>query len=395
MHVNNTLEVNQSLVQELSACPKAPAQGFVRSGGVFHAPIGSLPPACNTGEGNTKALIDYLSFTIHKEGRDAVMEVMQLLTPTGYSILSWTGLNRGLHGYTLGMIRGNIRLYFEGLPGMGIHVILSGQGVRQLETEFGFAGEAGWLKFLASLRAHGAKFSRFDIALDDYGDDGVLDMGVIEAAAKARNLVTPFHSGKKLNSEEFAFCADAEIQKGETLYFGKRKDSNMFIRIYNKGAEQLIDVHYIRVELEAKRKGAEQLITLLLEKGFEVVASVLLGYLDFKEPSAGDTNKSRWETSPWWSAFVGRVEKCRLGVARPVSRTLEQMRAWLNRQVACPLAVVVDAIEKECEVTGEKPSVARKRFIRGLIESGRERYKPKHLELLGNHSPRLSFGLGL
>jgi DNA relaxase NicK len=286
-------------------------------------------------------------------------------------------------------------VYFNGLAGMGVHVILSGQAVRQLETEFNFKGENGWLNWLGLMRSRGCRFARIDTALDDIGPDGVLNMVAIESAAKACHIVSPFHTARKLNSEEFSLThPDATTDKGETLYFGKRKDSNMFVRIYDKAAEQLLEgVHHIRVEMEAKGKGAEQFVTRLLEEGFPVVSRILLSYLDFKEPSDTDTNKSRWETSPWWSTFVGRVEKCRLGVSRPVARTLEETKAWIERQVSCSLAVVADAIRKECEVRGEKYPVVFKSYIRGLVEGGRCRYKPKHLELLGGYAPALGFGV--
>jgi DNA relaxase NicK len=224
-------------------------------------------------------------------------------------------------------------------------------------------------------------------------------MATILAATEAGHVVSPFHDYDFRTSKKGSLRGSGSGPRGETLYFGERS-SNMFVRIYNKGAQMNWfgedgDSVYTRVEMEAKRENAEQLVTQLLDHGFGVVPSLLRHYLDFKEPSEGDSNKSRWETVSWWSSFLEECEKVRLSVKKVATRTIETVKEWLYRQAAPSLALLVDAIEKECAVTGVNPRFAVKRFLWSLQHEGRGRYKAKHRVMLQKHTPSLAFGVGL
>ena len=363
---------------------------------VFRAPVGDrlaaaacLPPDSNTGVDCTKVFIDWLSFTVQTE---SVPTVVHWLTPSSASVNDWVGLHHGGLGYRSCVQRGHVRVYFDGAPGMGVHAVLSGQALRQLEQEFSLFDEASWLAWLSSLRERGCRFTRIDPAMDDKGEGAVLDMRVIEAAARERQVVSLFRTCEHRTRNAWELSGEGVAEAGETLYFGSRS-SEMFVRIYDKAAQQGEAFHHIRVEMECKGKNAEEMVTALLCGGFANVPRILLAYLDFKTPSGGDSNKRRWSTAPWWADFLDRCEKARLHVKRAAVRTVERVKAWIQKQAAQSLAVVFDAIEKECAAAGLDARAVQRRYVYSVVEEGRSRYRSKHRIMLGGYVPSLMGGL--
>lgn len=375
-----------------SSCvePSAPA--------VFRAPVGDRlaaaalsgnTPSDNMGCLNT-AFFDWLSFTVQTE---SLPTIVHWLTPPSASVNDWVGLHHGGMGYRACLQRGHMRVYYDGAEGMGIHVVLSGQAVRQLEQEFTLFTEEGWQGWLSRMVERGCRFTRVDGAMDDKGDNAVLDMRVIEAAARARHLVSPFHYCERRTRDMWELSEGGATEEGETLYFGRRT-SDMFVRIYNKAAQQGEAFHHIRVEMECKKKNAEQLVAAVIAGGFKVIPQLLRAYLEFKEPPGGsDTNKSRWRTAPWWEEFLGRCEKARFLVKRVAAQTLDTVKEWFRRQASPLMAVLMDAIEKECAAAGLDVRKAQRRFVYGLVEEGRSRYRTKHRILLSGYVPSLAGGL--
>jgi DNA relaxase NicK len=277
---------------------------------------------------------------------------------------------------------------------MGFHAVLGGQAVRQLEQEFNLFSEPAWLSWLALMRARGVRYARIDGAMDDVGPSGVLDMEVIKAAAKSKELVSLFRTCERRNREKWALSGDpAASESGETLYFGARS-SNMFVRIYNKGAQLGEAFHHIRVEMEAKERNAEEMVTRVLEHGFNVIPQLLRSYLDFKEPKE-TKNKSLWATAPWWDRFLSECGKYKLRVPRAAVRTVERVKTWIQRQAAQSMALVFDVIEKQCKASGLDVRKEQRRFINTLVEDGRSRYKSKHFLMRDGFLPSVSLERGL
>jgi phage replication initiation protein len=363
---------------------------------VFRAPVGDKlaagvgnTPANNMGCFNTP-FFDWISFTVIM---DSLPTVVHWLTPSSASVDDWVGLHHGGMGYRACLQRGHMRVYYDGADGMGVHVALSGQAVRQLEQEFGLFTEDSWQAWLSRMVERGCRFTRVDAAMDDRGDDAVLDMRVIEVAARERHLVSPFHYCERRTRDMWELGEGGATETGETLYFGRRS-SDMFVRIYNKAAQQGEAFHHIRVEMECKKRNAEQLVAAVITGGFGIIPRLLRGYLDFKQPPVGsDTNKSRWDTVAWWDVFLDRCEKARFLVKRIAGRSLDTVKEWFNRQAAPLLAVLMDAIEKECLVAGLDVRKMQRRYLYGQVEQGRSRYKTKHRVLLSAYVPSLGGGL--
>jgi phage replication initiation protein len=271
-------------------------------------------------------------------------------------------------GYRSCLFRGDVRVYHQGMIGMGVHVVISGQGCRQLEEEgvidFEPGALFGWRGMLESLLGLGANVARLDVAMDDR--EGLLRLDVIRQSVRAGACVSRFKAGTMYEK-----CSLVDgCGQGETAYFGSKK-SNMFIRIYDKAKEQLLPagVHWVRVEAQARNENAQQLAQLIVDKGLGVLAPVLNGYVRFVEPSETDSTRSRWAVCDWWSAFLGVVERMPLGVA-PVCRTLGEVADNLRRQYAPAIAMVMNS------------PIMGTRWLRETVSDGMARWRPKHFDMM-------------
>lgn len=330
---------------------------------------GLNPPTTNRGVSPTSAagpppLIDWCEYSAPPGTElDAVLP--------GSDALEWTELERGYYGYRRGRQAGQIRVYFDGAPHMGPHVVMSGQACRELEASPIFDPDGGldWPGLLRYVRAQDWHISRLDVALDDR--DGQLDMDTIAATVKAKDVTGPWQATESTNKQY-----KGKDQVEPSIYFGSRK-SDRFVRIYDKRAERLAagadpgPDPWIRVEMVLRDDHAAAVADLLLEQDGELepFREMLHQYIDFKSPVAGDSNRWRWPTVSWWAAFLGNVGKRRLGVA-PLVMTLEGLSRWVERQVAPGLAVL--ARHKAFGVVR----------LFGLMRDAEDRWKPRHRALL-------------
>ncbi len=143
----------------------------------------------------------------------------------------------------------------------------------------------------------------------------------------------------------------------------------MFVRIYNKAAEQLVEGPWVRVELQARKERARQLADTLIKNGMSCVAGVLRNYIDIKEPSLTDSNRRRWASVPYWFTFCDAAEKLCLGVA-PALKTLAEKAEHFARQYSVTAAML-----------SVVPSYGR-RFLRQVLRDGLARMKGKHVDLV-------------
>lgn len=316
----------------------------------------SKPPVSNTGvemtfESGWK--VDWLSFT-YTDPSKTLSDVISIVCPSipqpartfptscedsGQlpSIPGVVAMNRGMMGYKSGLAIGAIKILYDGNEGMGIHVAMSGDACRQIEA----MGLKDWADYLHRLFRSGCKFTRLDIAFDDFA--GYLDLDVILASARSGNVSCHFKSLAEINSWNIG-KVNSESD-GKTVYFGKRS-SDTFLRFYDKAAEQKQEgLHWVRAEIELKRRNAHSFVELLITAGFdfaEMSAGYLRGILDFKEPGE-HCERSRWKTVDWWESFLDYAEKIRLKVESVRGHTLERAKKWLYRQVSPTIAMLVKA----------------------------------------------------
>jgi phage replication initiation protein len=308
------------------------------------------PPASNTGA--QTALIDWLGVTFP----DGVMldSIYELFGKDG-----WVTLPKGAMGYRKGLIRGNVRILFDGSKDMGIHIEASGKGCRELEGD-GIVSD--WPAFISGLIEANGSFSRLDVAIDDKA--GYLDMDKVQGCIKAGCVVSRYRTAR-VNSK--SSLKDGQ-EEGRTVYFGSPASDTM-VRIYDKSAETGQEGHWIRVELQARRDRAEAMALLIgSNQSLEIIAGFLRGLVDFKVKGS-NSQRRRWDTHGWWVAFLAGVEKLRLSVA-PAVRSVEKSYAWCKRQVAPTLAMLLTAFGGDVGMLDE------------LILDGQRRMRPWHRALL-------------
>ena len=328
-----------------------------------------VPPHSNTGEPAT-ALIDALTFTFGE-----LVSVEDVKNLPAFRGMAWLPMEKGDLGYKSGWFCNGVCILHDGTPGMGTHVRMMGQACRWLE---GRAEFSGWVEFLRSILRYklpvmlpqlgeetgretslyySAKISRLDGAMDD--GTGLLNMGRIRQAISDCSISSTYRSWREL--------ADGDIKtgaiSGNTIYFGRR-DGDSLMRFYNRGAKMGLSETLIRCELELHDEQARAFCEALLggaEFG-QLLAGIIRRKLDFKEGQRPETsngrNYAKWETADWWDAFLGGVEKMKLGIA-PVVRTLQKGKAWIMRQVAPLFSTLLDLGEVQ--------------FISDIIEEGRKR----------------------
>jgi len=311
------------------------------------------------------AKIDYLEFTL---SHDRLFDLVGLI-PGGL-----TPLDRGWRGYTSSAFvaggKGRVGWHVD-RPEMGVHVSLGSQALAILAgQDERWADLPGMLQLLRE--KWGGHVTRLDVAFDDL--EGALDLGVMEDAVRAGHFTTRWKGGYK----RWGWGNQA----GDTLNFGSR-GSDAFLRAYDKRLERLANVgecdkeHWIRVELQLRRERADVVARLFQTVNDNAravlvyLAGVVRGYLEFKTPSATDSNKRRWAPAGWWLSFLGFVEKARIHVDKVV-RTIQHVMDWIGRQVAPSLALVEAAL-------GSDQGWA---FLYAMADQGRARWGPRHRAIL-------------
>lgn len=303
-------------------------------------------------EGQVSVCVDYARFTLPDSlGWKAVVDWLRL---PGFQTMP-----KSRYGYRSAEGAGHVTVLHDGNEGMGTCVDITGKGCRELEAE---GRVQDYAEFVGDVMGIGGKFSRIDFAIDDR--EGIIDLDVIQQAAEEGRLSTHFRNWRV---EEGWRVVGGGKEGGRTLYFGKRTSSVM-VRIYDKAAQEGVPGHWVRVEIEAKDERAQALVEAFHARGMQVVAEYLLALLDFKEQGEHSL-RSRWQTAAWWAALLDTTRKLRLRIAGTV-QTLEQVKRWLQKQVAPSLAILMMASG------GDLDELLR------IIEEGRYRVKPWRLARL-------------
>ena len=296
--------------------------------------VAGLPPSGNTGAVSTGCnLVDYLEVTFAVY---TVEQVMAYFSPPGADLAEWSPLPSGRHGYRQGVVRGALRVYWDGSEGMGVHVVASGDGCRQLEAEGVVQAWEGPSGFAADLLARGATVSRVDVAMDDRA--GLLTTERIEGAINEGRCVSRFHHADPRARRKLTDGS----RGGWSVYLGSGQ-SRLRVRFYDKAAEQAekgvtVEGPWMRCELQARDERGDWVLSALAGEGMVAVAGLLFNYVQFKE-AGEDSNRSRWRACEWWMDFLGHVERRRCAIAAVVP-TLERAANWFRKQIAPTFALL-------------------------------------------------------
>ncbi len=233
---------------------------------------------------------------------------------------------------------------------MGHHFRLTGKACERY-------GE-GIYELGSKVLENGGHITRLDLAIDDYG--GLLDLDQMEEAIRQGLFTSRFRSPPRIES---GIDPKTGQGVGKCIRFGRRT-SEVFLRVYDKAAEQGEDFHWIRFEIELKGEKATEAMRLIVagESIGEVALGLASNYLAFRKKT-NDLNRSRWPLAVWWQQFLGGVKKMRLGVPRPDNRNNNY--DWFLEKYPRVLAGVVDRYGPEVLVQ--------------MVERGRRSMKGKLL----------------
>lgn len=256
----------------------------------------------------------------------------------------------------------------------------SGQACRVYEQH----SRIDWRTLFALLLDNfGATFTRLDIAIDDFKQ--IYKTSTIRQAVKGKLCVTQIkHWGD--NTEGLIESGD-DFLTMDSFYIGNKRSSRYFLNIYDKkiereqsGKEVTVE-SWTRTELRLKAEYATRFATRIAE-GNESMGYYTMSFINkkiqFLKPSKVPyKNKSRSaedkeNISRWWLQFLGKCGKLNLSQKAP-DKTLEEVKDWFHKNMCSTLAMVADDSPNEFN-----------QFINETLALGREKYKPKHNDMLQN-----------
>lgn len=268
-------------------------------------------------------LIDWLSFTVK------VGNPLEAIEQVGLGKVDFVATNSGRYGYDSGYTMGGLInvFYSASRSDMGVHIEMTGQGVRKFESIMEAEGLT-WFDVFSHLQSF-VSFSRIDLALDEF--EGLVSfddvIGKIERGE---------HVGRCRAFKVIAGRDSDGNHTGTTIYMGSNK-SDVMLRVYEKNYERQqkgyeIDVAiWNRWELVLRHEKANSFVLELLGNGYnfgELFKGVLSDLIRFVEPS-NDSNKRRWAVSPWWSEFLESVEPIKLQ-GREYQPSLAKTLNWVE-----------------------------------------------------------------
>lgn len=282
-------------------------------------------------------LVDWFSFTSRINSADEIKSVLGL----SYPGVNWLEIN-GCHGFKDRYYFNGISIHYNGSEKMGLQdlvwVEFSGQGCRAFEE---FSRGCSWDELFNAIIFENEDYhlTRLDIAYDDW--EGVLDLPRMRKELDHHNVVTSF---RKTPIEYDPQGSDL------TIYFGSKK-SDMLFRCYNKAAERNrsdeLD-HWIRFEIQLRDDHAFEFLKKYIECSSlgKVFCGVVSNSVRFVIPSE-DSNKSRWKTRKWWSAFIGSAEKISLYTKKDTDYNLYKLENYVINNCGNAVSCYIDIVGED------------------------------------------------
>jgi len=200
------------------------------------------------------------------------------------------------------------------------------------------------------LAGFGARYSRVDVAYDDYARH--VDPLVVYEAFIAGQVVAHTRMARLVQ----------DAAGGATCYLGART-SEGFVRVYRKYAETGDEREGVRWEGEFKgdRAGRALSAVLTADAPAEAFLGIVRGIADFRD-RVGVANGVRSPLLPWWAALIGQAQRVSLAAPQVVSSLAERVR-WLHRQAAPTLALAYQRLGVG--------------VLRALLDDGARRIDPR------------------
>ncbi|WP_061234567.1 replication initiation factor domain-containing protein [Leptospira interrogans] len=316
--------------------------------------------------------VDWLSFTVE------------------YSEISWAWLRnkfgelkveeKGYHTGHTHTFRANGDVFGAFSPNrrsQKIYVSLSSKALFNL----GLSSE-GLSKLIEEVVEHKGRFTRLDLAQDDY--DGYLNLNLIYKKLCRKEVLTRFRGYTEFDApvgqiKSGSLFKDSKLEKeGYTIYIGAIRKSNVFVRVYDKklqvGSECVWPI-WNRVEFQLSGPAADQYCNptwcvnpetgeisnsnerfpdprrlTFKNRSFPKTAFYYIKFLDptyiQKINDLGhyyltEKQKQFWEPCSWWTRFLKTAEGQAIGLPKHETG-LEEIDNWLKNQVSGAVPLMTD-----------------------------------------------------
>lgn len=227
--------------------------------------------------------------------------------------------------------------------------------------------------------------SRLDIAIDVF-NDRYFTIAKIRDYINNKQVVSRFKSSVEFIQKSLS---NSNIES-ETIWFGSRT-SNIQIVFYNKKQERInrnyeVDKnieYWFRCETRFRNEVANNLILTILQDNDYItrINEVLFNYLDFKDISLTESNKSRWVTSQWWLDYLETNKKLSLGVNIKES-SITCKRKWLNTSVSKTnfMVYVSDLVKQDMSI-----DIGTSDYLYDFLKYGEKKITKKDLDKINDY----------
>lgn len=196
-----------------------------------------------------------------------------------------------------------------------------------------------------ALHELGARCSRLDSRIDDYGKTVTVEKAV--AAATAGNIA---------HFKMFRYIESGSVgcsQTGRTVEFGRRGKggSGKFLRIYDKEFESCGRIPATRIELELSGRRSANCFQFLAQTPPELWPELIGGWIKDAIAFVDRTVSDKLHRCPllqWWSELIDRFSELSLSVERPKS-SLQRVKTWIEKQVAPSVALMLHAMRGDSQ----------------------------------------------
>lgn len=283
---------------------------------------------------------DWISFTVSDS-----YTPNELIDFMGFLPEHFRNMPNGANGYKHMLKHENISILYDGAEHMGVHVNITGSSVATLleafqrknkfENPYSCENEIlhdYTLSIFCERVLHMGHFSRFDIALDDFGANYYTTDDIL---LKLENGCIISKWRKTRNDEERVVADNEKV--GHTIYLGSRK-SDILLRIYDKKLEHnksltpsdddYYNGEWVRWELELHKERADKVAELLsngLSLG-EVAIGVLSNY--FRIVELDNNNKSRCTSETKWQMLIENAKQLKITVVKEIKTLEEEIKQW-------------------------------------------------------------------
>lgn len=318
-----------------------------------------------------RLIYDWVSFSTRIHKPDDIMDLI------GMRDCSWEILTSG-NGYTHRHYFGGVSISF--VDGDMSHVggfyllDMSGQGCRTFET-YGNGNYDNLFKLVQNEQGkpkamQDVRLTRLDVAYDDMS--GLFNIDLICDKTRLQEFVSRIQRYESIYGS-----------KGNSVNFGS-KGSNIFIRIYDKARERGFTDgrHWIRCELQLRKENACGFVNKLPSNTLSsLYTGVLKNYLSFREPDPDDSNKRRWEESPWWTAFLDNAKAISVAEKPGVIYNLSACEKYVLTQPVGSIKTLIKIFgaDEFIEMIRKAPNPKNPKYRRLIAEVEHERARQERL----------------